>query len=109
MTCFFHVSFVTYYDSISENPHLKLTVVNRTIMVSWKQHFSTQQPIYYEVSAGTTIGGADIIQWQETQNSFLEFVLPPKIKSIKDLIGYISVRGISANGMAVFLNAAVKM
>ena len=78
-------------------------------MASWKQHFATEQPIYYEVSAGTTLGGADIIQWQETQNSFLEFVLPPKIKSIKDLIGYISVRGISANGMAVFLNAAVKM
>ena len=88
---------------------MKLTVVDRTIMASWKQHFSTQQPIYYEESAGTTLGGADIIQWQETQNSFLEFALPPKIKSIKDLIGYISVRGISANGMAVFLNAAVKM
>jgi len=101
--------YVTYNDFISENPHLKLTVVNRTIMASWKQHFSTQQPIYYEVSAGTTLGGADIIQWQETQNSFLEFELPPKIKSIKDLTGYISVRGISANGMAVVLNFAVKL
>ena len=88
---------------------MKLTVVNRTIMASWKQHFSTQQPIYYEVSAGTTLGGADIIQWQETQNSFLEFELPPKIKSIKDLTSYISVRGISANGIAVVLNAAVKL
>ena len=78
-------------------------------MASWKQHFSTQQPIYYEVLAGTTLGGADIIQWQETQNSFLEFELPPKIKFIKDLIGYVSVRGISANGMAVVLNAAVKL
>ena len=78
-------------------------------MASWKQHFATQQPIYYEVSAGTTLGGADIIQWQETQNSFLEFVLPPKIKFIKDLIGYVSVRGISANGMTVVLNAAVKL
>ena len=88
---------------------MKLTVLNRTIMASWKQHFATEQPIYYEVSAGTTLGGADIIQWQETQNSFLEFVLPPKIKFIKDLIGYVSVRGISANGMSVVLNAAVKL
>jgi hypothetical protein len=78
-------------------------------MASWKQHFATEQPIYYEASAGTTLGGADIIQWQETQNSFLEFVLPPKIKFIKDLIGYVSVRGISANGMSVVLNAAVKL
>jgi hypothetical protein len=101
--------YITFIIFISENPNLKLTIDNRTIMASWKDHFSTQQPIYYEVSAGTTLGGADIIQWQETQNSFLEFELPLKIKSIKDLIGYISVRGISANGMDFVLNAAVKL
>jgi hypothetical protein len=101
--------YITFFIFISENPNLKLTIDNRTIMASWKDHFSTQQPIYYEVSAGTTFGGADIIQWQETQNSFLEFELPLKIKSIKDLIGYISVRGISANGMDFVLNAAVKL
>ena len=101
--------YITFFIFISENPNLKLTIDNRTIMASWKDHFSTQQPIYYEVSAGTTLGGADIIQWQETQNSFLEFELPLKIKSIKDLIGYISVRGISANGMDFVLNAAVKL
>ena len=98
-----------HFFFISENPNLKLTIDNRTVTASWKQHFTTQQPMYYEVSAGTTFGGADIIQWQETQNSFLEFELPPKIKSIKDFICYISVRGISANGMAVVLNAAVKL
>ena len=97
------------FFSISENPNLKLTIDNRTVTASWRHHFSTQQPIYYEVSAGTTLGGADIIQWQETQNSFLEFELPPKIKFIKDLIGYVSVRGISANGKTVVLNAAVKL
>ena len=101
--------YITFFIFISENPNLKLTIDNRTITVAWKDHFSTQQPIYYEVSAGTTLGGADIIQWQETQNSFLEFELPLKIKSIKDLIGYISVRGISANGMDFVLNAAVKL
>ena len=101
--------YITFFTFISENPNLKLTIDNRTIMASWKDHFSTQQPIYYEVSAGTTLGGADIIQWQETQNSFLEFELPLKIKSIKNLIGYISVRGMSANGMDFVLNAAVKL
>jgi hypothetical protein len=80
--------YITFFIFISENPNLKLTIDNRTITVSWKDHFSTQQPIYYEVSAGTTLGGADITQWQETQNSFLEFELPLKIKSIKYLIGY---------------------
>jgi hypothetical protein len=101
--------YITFFIFISENPNLKLTIDNRTIMASWKDHFSTQQPIYYEVSAGTTLGGADIIQWQETQNSFLEFELPLKIKSITYLIGYISVRGISANGMDFVLNAAVRL
>jgi hypothetical protein len=60
----------THHPHISENPNLKLTIDNRTVTASWKQHFTTQQPMYYEVSAGTTFGGADIIQWQETQNSF---------------------------------------
>jgi hypothetical protein len=76
------MSVTSFLIFISENPNLNLTIDNRTVTASWRHHFSTQQPIYYEVSAGTTLGGADIIQWQETQNSFLEFVLPPKIKSI---------------------------
>ncbi|XP_076113981.1 uncharacterized protein LOC143082265 [Mytilus galloprovincialis] len=92
-----------------ENQYLLMDLNNRTITASWKDHFQVQQPIYYEVSAGTILGGADIIQWQETKNTFLEFQLPPKIKSVKDLTGYITVRGVSANGMTTLVNAAVKL
>ncbi|CAC5407072.1 unnamed protein product [Mytilus coruscus] len=91
------------------NPLLQLALDNRTIKSSWENNFKVYQPLYYEVSAGTTLGGADIIQWQETKNTFLEFQLPPKIKSLRDLSGYISVRGVAANGMTTVLNAAVKL
>ncbi|XP_063400004.1 uncharacterized protein LOC134684633 [Mytilus trossulus] len=93
--------------ALIENPHLQLVLDNRTI--KWEDHFKVHQPLYYEVSAGTTLGGADIIQWQETKNTFLEFQLPQKIKSLRDLTGYISVRCVSANGMTSVLNAAVKL
>ena len=88
---------------------MRLIVDNRTLTASWIDHFKTTEPIYYEVSAGTTFGSADIIQWQETKNTFLEFILPPKIKSVKHITGYVIVRGVSANGMTTVLNAAVKL
>ncbi|XP_076113983.1 uncharacterized protein LOC143082268 [Mytilus galloprovincialis] len=95
--------------ALIDNPHLQLVLDNRTLTSSWEDHFKVHQPLYYEVSAGTTLGGADIIQWQETKNTFLEFQLPQKIKSLRDLTGYISVRCVSANGMTSVLNAAVKL
>ncbi|VDI63397.1 Hypothetical predicted protein, partial [Mytilus galloprovincialis] len=97
------------FPALIENPHLQLVLVNRTLTSSWEDHFKVHQPLYYEVSAGTTLGGADIIQWQETKNTFLEFQLPQKIKSLRDLTAYISVRCVSANGMTSVLNAAVKL
>lgn len=94
---------------ISDSPDLKLVVDNRTLTASWKDHFKAAEPIYYEVSAGTTLGSVDIIQWQETKNTFLEFILPSKIKSVKHITGYIVVRAVSANGMTTVFNAAVRL
>lgn len=91
------------------SPSLDQFVTNNTVTVSWTNHFQSQQPIFYEVSAGTKFGGADIIQWQETKNTFIEFETPLKIKLTKGLMIYLTIRGISANGMTRALNAAVKI
>ncbi|CAG2254534.1 unnamed protein product [Mytilus edulis] len=92
-----------------ENPNLLMDLNNRTITASWKDHFKYLQPNILCKVSGNILGGTDIIQWQETKNTFLEFQLPPKIKSVKALTGYISVRGVSANGMTTSVNAAVKL
>lgn len=90
-------------------PRLEHFITNNTVTVSWTNHFKSQQPIYYEVSAGTKFGGADIIQWQETTNTFIEFDIPPKIRFTKGLMIYLTVSGISANGMAEVINAVVQI
>lgn len=52
----------------------------------------------YEVSAGTTQGGADVIQWQETTNTFIILQLTEKLKSNSNLNLFLFIRAIGQNG-----------
>jgi len=88
---------------------LDIITTDRTVKVSWKKLFSTHQYIFYEVSAGTVLGSADIIQWQETKNTFIEFAIPPQIKSLSGLIIYVTIRGINDNGMYYIYKDVVKL
>ena len=88
---------------------LDIVTTDRTVNVSWKKLFSTHQYIFYEVSAGTVLGSADIIQWQETKNTFIEFAIPSQIKSLSGLIIYVTVRGINDNGMYYIYKDVVKL
>lgn len=88
---------------------LNVSINNRTVQISWKDLFSEDKDSFYEVSAGTFVGSADIIQWQETKNTFITFFIPPRIKSIKGLTSYITVRGIYANGMFNVVNHRINL
>lgn len=88
---------------------LDIVATDRSVKVSWKKLFSTHQYIFYEVSAGTVLGSADIIQWQETKNTFIEFAIPPQIKSLSGLIIYVTIRGINDNGMYYIYKDVVKL
>ena len=88
---------------------LDIVATDRSVKVSWKKLFSTHQYIFYEVSAGTVLGSADIIQWQETKNTFIEFAIPPQIKSFTGLIIYVTIRGINDNGMYYIYKDVVKL
>lgn len=88
---------------------LDIVTTDRTVNVSWKKLFFTHQYIFYEVSAGTVLGSADIIQWQETKNTFIEFAIPSQIKSLSGLIIYVTVRGINDNGMYYIYKDVVKL
>ncbi|CAC5401969.1 unnamed protein product [Mytilus coruscus] len=68
------------------------------IMVSWKDCFSYQWRMVFEISVGTTIGGADIIQWQETLNDYIEVEVPEKFKDDNEVNLFFYIRAIGESG-----------
>ncbi|XP_055958617.1 uncharacterized protein LOC130013975 [Patella vulgata] len=49
----------------------------KSMKMSWRDLFtSTWKNLYYEVSLGTSPGGADVIQWQETKVASLTIEMP---------------------------------
>ena len=72
---------------------------NRQVRVDWVDLFASDYPLRYEVSAGSTFGGGDVIQWQETKDSSITFGLPQTITSPSNLKIYVYVRAISTGGL----------
>ncbi|XP_052095905.1 uncharacterized protein LOC127731087 [Mytilus californianus] len=68
------------------------------ITVNWKDCFSYQWRMVFEISVGTTIGGADIIQWQETLNDYIEVEVPEKFKDDNEVILFFYIRAIGESG-----------
>ncbi|XP_078334035.1 uncharacterized protein LOC111124258 [Crassostrea virginica] len=71
---------------------------DQKVAVTWDDVFSSAHPLRFEVSAGTTLGGSDIIQWQETLATSITFGLPATITSTSLLKVYMVVRAIAAGG-----------
>ena len=71
---------------------------NQQFDVTWDGIFSSSHPLRFEVSAGTSLGGSDIIQWQETLSTSITFGLPATITSTSLLKVYMVVRAIAAGG-----------
>ena len=58
----------------------------------------------YEVSVGTKLGGgADIIQWQETLNNFMEVSIPEKYNQQSNLNLLFVIRAKADNGEYISL------
>jgi len=57
----------------------------------------------YEVSVGMNLGGADIIQRQETLNDFMEVSIPEKYKQQSNLNLFFVIRAIVDNGEYISL------
>ncbi|XP_052095904.1 uncharacterized protein LOC127731085 [Mytilus californianus] len=77
------------------------------ITVNWKDCFSYQGRMVFEISIGTTIGGADIIQWQETLNDYIEVEVPEKFKDDNDVKLFFYIRAIGESGENTSLNTAL--
>ena len=71
---------------------------DQKVDVTWDDVFSSAHPLRFEVSAGTSLGGSDIIQWQEMLATSITFSLPATITSTSLLKVYMVVRAIAAGG-----------
>ena len=71
---------------------------DQKVDVTWDDVFSSAHSLRFEVSAGTSLGGSDIIQWQETLATSITFGLPATITSTSLLKVYMVVRAIAAGG-----------
>lgn len=71
---------------------------NKEFTVSWNNVFISQYPLFYEVTIGTTEGGSEILQWQETKLPTLKFGLPPTMTNIIKFTLHLSIRAINAGG-----------
>ncbi|KAK3099944.1 hypothetical protein FSP39_012240 [Pinctada imbricata] len=81
----------------------------REFTVSWTNIFSSQYPLYYEVSAGKVAGGGDIVQWLETSATSITFGLPPAITDWAKLNVYLFVRAIATGGLYEDLHGYIKL
>ena len=78
--------------------NMDISWVNEQVIVSWDQIFTSSGDIFYEVSAGSSSSGVNIIQWQETNQTSITFGIPASVSTKSGLPVYITVRGVSDGG-----------
>ncbi|CAC5386468.1 unnamed protein product [Mytilus coruscus] len=77
---------------------LTINWINKQVVVSWDNIFTSDNDIFYEVSSGSTLGGVNIIQWQETNQTSITFGIPASVAAITGLPVYVTVTAISIGG-----------
>ena len=82
----------------SEESKIATSYNGTMVTVNWSDCFIYTGRLVYEVSVGTTLGGADIIQWQETLNDYMKVGIPEKYRGQAGLNLFFFVRAIGENG-----------
>lgn len=85
--------------NISANKKIKYKWNKRSnqLTITWDHVFHSEHPLFYEVSAGSYEGAADVLQWQETMETQAIFVVPqPRYSDSKQI--FLTVRSISPSG-----------
>ncbi|XP_076086914.1 uncharacterized protein LOC143057491 [Mytilus galloprovincialis] len=95
-----NMSVSTIVPKVSETKSITMSEneTNRTLTISWDTYFISAFILYYEVSVGTALNGADIVQWQETTNGFLVMHVPLQVKLYNGMTIYITITAIGPNG-----------
>jgi len=77
--------------------------------VAWSEVYSSEHSLYYEVSAGTVVGGGDILQWMETTDTSVTFGLPRTVKDPANLKVFVVVRAISVSGLSLNKSGSITL
>jgi hypothetical protein len=72
--------------------------MNSQFTISWSDIFSSDQYLYYEISAGSHEAGVNILQWQFTNETSVTFGIPLSVKLETGFNVFIQVRAISVGG-----------
>ena len=72
--------------------------MNSQFTISWSNMFSSDQYLYYEISAGSHEAGVNILQWQFTNETSVTFGIPLSVKLETGFNVFIQVRAISVGG-----------
>ncbi|XP_055958950.1 uncharacterized protein LOC126830718 isoform X3 [Patella vulgata] len=77
----------------------------KSMEMSWRDLFtSAWQNLYYEVSLGTSLGGADVMQWQETKVASLTIQMPD-ISELPEL--YLTITAVDPCGLFLHYNHTI--
>ncbi|XP_063408929.1 uncharacterized protein LOC134692410 [Mytilus trossulus] len=93
-----NISVSTKNPQISETKSITMSEKNRTLTINWDTYFTSAFTMYYEVSVGTALNGADIVQWQETTNDFLVMYVPFRVKFYSGMNIYVTITAIGLHG-----------
>jgi hypothetical protein len=75
------------------------------VYTTWTDVFTSSYPMFYEVSAGDLLGSGNILQWQETRQTYLNFRLLERPASGVDI--HVTLRAISPSGTYITTNTIV--
>ena len=77
--------------------------------LSWHGVFISAEKIWYEISAGTYRGGANIVQWKETAGQNIQFGLPASITETAGIEIFVLIRAVVASGIYTDTDAFIKL
>ncbi|XP_053401094.1 uncharacterized protein LOC123523194 isoform X2 [Mercenaria mercenaria] len=73
---------------------------------SWENVFESTHPMFYEVTISLAeVGQGDMVQWQETSQTYIEIPLKQEDLSNNGVLVEVTVRAVSYSGLFVFKHA----
>ncbi|XP_076085327.1 uncharacterized protein LOC143056126 [Mytilus galloprovincialis] len=88
---------------------LSINWINKKVVVSWENIFTSDNDLFYEVSSGSTQGGVNIMQWQETRQTSITFGIPSSVSVTTGLPVHITVTAISVSGFSAVKKGSFKL
>jgi hypothetical protein len=98
-----------YFNSVVDSKNVMVDWKNNMFNVSWINLFTSSGTLWYEVSASTYRGGANIVHWIETTNQYLVFGLPSSITEPSGIDIFVLVRAVTVSGLYTDADTSIRL